>query len=168
MSPGAWGRFKGLPVLAEGVKWLQGMGTSLFRMGGSFCSGNNYFWKRWRGLPWTRPSAAAAWGHDFEGGWGPFEMVDMANAMGVEAVITTFAVGNVQAEGGGSRPITPEDMGVSCHSYRWHLGCILLEMPAISLWAGPRRVFVWFGGDDVGEEEDRGGQAPRSLQLVVH
>jgi len=115
MSPGAWGRYKGLPVLAEGVKWLQGMGTSLFRMGGSFCSGNNYFWKRWRGLPWTRPSAAAAWGHDFEGGWGPFEMVDMANAMGVEAVITTFAVGSVQAEGGGSRPITPEDMGVSRH-----------------------------------------------------
>ena len=75
MSPGEWGRFAGLPVLAEGVKWLQGMGTSLFRMGGSFCVGNNYFWKRWRGLPWTRPSAAAAWGHDFEGGWGPFEMV---------------------------------------------------------------------------------------------
>ena len=43
MSPGEWGRYKGLPVLAEGVKWLQGMGTSLFRMGGSFCSGNNYF-----------------------------------------------------------------------------------------------------------------------------
>ena len=93
MSPGAWGRYKGLPVLAEGVKWLQGMGTSLFRMGGSFCSGNNYFWKRWRGLPWTRPSAAAAWGHDFEGGWGPFEMVDMANAMGVEAVITDLDTG---------------------------------------------------------------------------
>ena len=57
---------------------------------------------------------------------------------GMDGIITTFAVGNVQAEGGGSRPITPEDMGVSCHSYRWHLGCILLEMPAISLWAGPR------------------------------
>jgi hypothetical protein len=28
--------------------------------------------KRWRGLPWTRPSAAAAWGHDFEGGWVSF------------------------------------------------------------------------------------------------
>lgn len=74
-------------------------------------SGNNYFWKRWRGLPWTRPSAAAAWGHDFEGGWGPFEMVDMANAMGVEAVITTFAVGDVQDQTDhGTRPITPGDM----------------------------------------------------------
>lgn len=102
LSPGEWGRFKGLPVLADGVKWLQGAGVSLFRMGGSFCSGNNYFceytlyavsrwavevadrfwcvcrcrWmagKRWRGLPWTRPSAAAAWGHDFEGGWVRFD-----------------------------------------------------------------------------------------------
>jgi hypothetical protein len=43
LSPGEWGRFKGLPVLADGVKWLQGAGVSLFRMGGSFCSGNNYF-----------------------------------------------------------------------------------------------------------------------------
>eukprot|EP01050_Picozoa_sp_SAG11_P016155 SAG11_NODE_2170_length_3724_cov_2.188690_4_plen_75_part_00 len=58
------------------------MGTSLFRMGGSFCAGNNYFWKRWRGLPWTRPSAAAAWGHDFEGGWGPFEMVCLFTTAG--------------------------------------------------------------------------------------
>jgi hypothetical protein len=42
LSPGAWGRFKGLPVLADGVKWLQGMGTSLFRMGGSFCAGVSF------------------------------------------------------------------------------------------------------------------------------
>ena len=38
-------------------------------------------------------------------------MVDMANAMGVEAVITTFAVGDVQDQTGkGTRPITPGDM----------------------------------------------------------
>ena len=116
LAPGEWGRFKGLPVLKEGVQWLQDMGTKLFRMGGSFCSGNNYFWKRWRGLPWTRPSATAHWGHDFEGGWGPFEMVDMANAMGAEAVITTFAVGDVLLDNPldpkkGTRPLTPQDMG---------------------------------------------------------
>ena len=72
LAPGEWGRYKGLPVLAEGVKWLNAMGTTLFRMGGSFCSGKNYFWKRWRGLPWLRPSQADAWGHDFEAGWCDF------------------------------------------------------------------------------------------------
>ena len=72
-------------------------------------------------------TASTSWGHDFEGGWGPFETVDMANAMGefatesslflplavvphnsafrpiagVEAVITTFAVGDV--------PVDPSD-----------------------------------------------------------
>eukprot|EP01050_Picozoa_sp_SAG11_P016154 SAG11_NODE_2170_length_3724_cov_2.188690_3_plen_104_part_00 len=40
----------------------------------------------------------------------------MANAMGVEAVITTFAVGDVavpsaDGERSSSRPITPDDMG---------------------------------------------------------
>ena len=37
---------------------------------------------------------------------GPFEVVDMCNAMGIEAVVTTFAVGN--KPGGG--PVTPDDM----------------------------------------------------------
>ena len=41
----------------------------------------------------------AHWGHDLEGGWGPFEMIDMANAAGIEPVMTTFAVG-----------VPPEDM----------------------------------------------------------
>ena len=118
LAPGQWGRLKGLPVLADGAKWLADMGTKIFRMGGSFCDDSAYFWKRWRGKPWARPTASTSWGHDFEGGWGPFETIDMANAMGIEVVITTFAVGNVQAPAAvgsehatmATRPITPADM----------------------------------------------------------
>ena len=117
LAPGQWGRLRDLPVLAEGAKWLAAMGTRVFRMGGSFCDSSAYFWKRWRGKPWTRPTASTSWGHDFEGGWGLFEAIDMANAMGVTTVITTFAVGNVQEPAAAgpdkrttSRPITPEDM----------------------------------------------------------
>ena len=64
LSPGDWGLFKGLPVLADGVKWLQDMGTTLFRAGGSFACSSDMFWKQWRGKPWTRPSRTATWGHD--------------------------------------------------------------------------------------------------------
>ena len=39
-------------------------------------------------------------GHDLEGGFGPFEMIDMANAAGIDPVMTTFAVG-----------VAPEEMG---------------------------------------------------------
>ena len=115
LSPGQWGRLEGLPVLAEGAKWLTDMGTKIFRMGGSFCDDSAYFWKRWRGKPWARVTSSTSWGHDFEGGWGLFEALDMANAMGVAAVITTFAVGDVQVPAVGgeratTRPITPEDL----------------------------------------------------------
>eukprot|EP01044_Picomonas_judraskeda_P008898 COSAG03_NODE_1049_length_4950_cov_49.608534_2_plen_611_part_00 len=115
LAPGQWGRLKGLPVLAEGAKWLADMGTKIFRMGGSFCDDSAYFWKRWRGKPWTRPTVSTSWGHDFEGGWGPFESIDMANAMDIVAVMTTFAVGDVQmpatrSDSATTRPLTPEDM----------------------------------------------------------
>jgi alpha-L-arabinofuranosidase len=93
LQPGEWGRLAGQPVLKSGVQWLVDMGTTLFRLGGTFAGGSDYFWKLWRGKPWTRPSMSTAWGHDLMGGWGPFEVVDMATAAGIEPVITTFAVG---------------------------------------------------------------------------
>ena len=40
LQPGAWGRYKGLPVLKTGVQWMLDMGVSLFRQGGSFACGN--------------------------------------------------------------------------------------------------------------------------------
>ena len=91
LQPGAWGRYKGMPVLKTGVQWMLDMGTSLFRQGGTFSGGADYFWKRWRGRPWTRPSMTTKWGHDLMAGWGPFEMIDMANAAGIEPIVTTFA-----------------------------------------------------------------------------
>ena len=38
VQPGEWGRFAGLPVKKEAVEWLQAMGTTLLRVGGSFVS----------------------------------------------------------------------------------------------------------------------------------
>ena len=85
LQPGVWGRYKGLPVLKTGVQWLLDMGTSLFRLGGTFSGGEDYFWKLWRGKPWTRPSMTTSWGHDLMAGWGPFEMIDMANGARVSS-----------------------------------------------------------------------------------
>lgn len=34
---------------------------------------------------------SATWGSSFEGGWGPFEMIDLCEAAGIEPVITTTA-----------------------------------------------------------------------------
>lgn len=69
VSPGAWGTVAGLPVLKSGVDALSKMGVSLIRQGGSFTDPADYFWKRWRGKPWDRPSVGWAWGQSLVSGW---------------------------------------------------------------------------------------------------
>ena len=106
LHPGAWGRYKGLPVLASGVATLRDMGVRAVRFGGSFLSGANNSieeWRRWRGAPYSRPSAVdpcwPAWerGH-WHPSWcatltsfGPFEFLALADAADLEPVLTLTA-----------------------------------------------------------------------------
>ena len=100
LQPGEWGRFKGLNARRDVAETLASMGVKAIRLGGSFCSvtkddGLYYQWQRWTGPVWERPSVGASWasyGHDaynLIGGWGPFEMIDYAAALGAEPIITT-------------------------------------------------------------------------------
>lgn len=91
LQPGQWGRFAGLPVQLEAVRWLQAMGVTSIRQGGSFTIDAYYFWKNWRGPAYERPSLGARWGASLISGWGPFEMIDLCNAAGFEPIITTSA-----------------------------------------------------------------------------
>ena len=91
LQPGEWGRFKGLPVLRRAVENLRAMGITAIRQGGSFTDPDGYFWKKWRGAPWERESLGWSWYDALVGGWGPFEMIDMCNAAGIEPIITTSA-----------------------------------------------------------------------------
>ena len=91
LSPGSWGRFGELPVLQQAVDNLRSMGVTSIRQGGSFTDPADYFWKRWRGKPWQRPSSGWEWGKSLISGWGPFEFVDMCNAAGIEPILTTSA-----------------------------------------------------------------------------
>ena len=112
LQPGDWGRFAGLNVRKQTVDIMQQMGISAIRCGGSFASvtawpdggggtppsnvsGEWYQWQKWTGPVWERPSIGAVWnaysGNSYSliGGWGPFEVIDMAVAMGAEPIITT-------------------------------------------------------------------------------
>jgi hypothetical protein len=107
LQAGQWGRLPGLPVQREGARWLQrlwggggggGAASSpggaavdrgMFRMGGSFAIGSFYFWQHWVGPRWLRPPAS--WGQSILTGWGPFEALDMCEAIGCEFVMTTSA-----------------------------------------------------------------------------
>lgn len=114
LQPGAWGRLNELPVKRSTADVLRAMGISAIRVGGSFASvtgwpdgggftpssttsGQYYQWQKWTGPPWLRPSVGAVWdayrGNSYSliGGWGPFEVIDMANALGIEPILTTTA-----------------------------------------------------------------------------
>ena len=106
LQPGSWGVVPGSnplgggPGLASAGAILTTMGIKVIRQGGSFADGSYYFWKDWRGPPWERPSLGAVWGSlgTLISGWGPFEMMDMCDALGIEPVFTTNAVGPETAQ----------------------------------------------------------------------
>lgn len=100
LQPGPWGRFKELSARKDVAEMLIEMGIKVIRLGGSFCSvgkdgGKYYQWQRWTGPVWERPSIGAHWdsyngkAYNLIGGWGPFEMIDYAAALGAEPIITT-------------------------------------------------------------------------------
>jgi alpha-L-arabinofuranosidase len=100
LQPGDWGRFHGLNARKDVAETLQTMGVKAIRLGGSFCSvtednGVYYQWQKWTGPVWSRPSVGAHWdsyggnAYNLIGGWGPFEMIDYAVALGAEPIITT-------------------------------------------------------------------------------
>ena len=97
LMPGAWGRFAGLPVRADGAAAMAAMGVSMVRWGGSYTTSKPMPWTRWRGPVWQRPSAMdGEWGprnhpHAVMSGWGIFEMVDLSAALGATPVLTLDA-----------------------------------------------------------------------------
>jgi hypothetical protein len=112
LQPGEWGRLGKLPVRRSAANVLQEMGITALRVGGSFASvtgwpdggggtpastvsGEYYQWQKWTGPPWLRPSVGSVWNaysgtsYSLIGGWGPFEVIDMCNALSIEPIITT-------------------------------------------------------------------------------
>jgi hypothetical protein len=93
LSPGPWGRVPSpypgqapLPLLKSGADVLAEMGITLIRAGGTV--GRLFRWKDWRGPPWKRASLGSQWGFTLLGDVGPFDMVDLGAALGIEVVLT--------------------------------------------------------------------------------
>jgi hypothetical protein len=86
LQPGAWGRVGDLPVHAAAGELVTTMGINVIRQGGTVSQ--SFKWKDWRGPAWERPSMQHVWGDSLVSGWGPFEMIELAEYMGFEAIIT--------------------------------------------------------------------------------
>lgn len=91
LTPGAWGLVHNaagspLPVLKSAGDVLQAMGTTVIRSGGTVSQSMR--WKDWRGPVWNRPSQQQVWGDSLLSGWGPFEVIDMCNALDIRPILT--------------------------------------------------------------------------------
>ena len=91
LMPGDWGlvqskRGASIPVLKSAGDVLQQLGVTTMRNGGSVSQGIR--WKDWRGPVWNRPSQRQVWGFSLLSGWGPFDYVEMAEALDLEPIIT--------------------------------------------------------------------------------
>jgi hypothetical protein len=86
LQPGAWGRFKNLPVRRDVAESLVQQGITVLRQGGSMVNAAEYRWKKMIGPRAQRPPYAGTWYPYASNGWGIFEFLSFCEAAGFQAI----------------------------------------------------------------------------------
>jgi hypothetical protein len=98
LQPGAWGRFRDLPVRRDVAEALIKQGITVLRYGGSMVNDNEYRWKKMIGPRDQRPPYHGTWYPYSTNGWGIVDFLNLCEAAGFLA-IPDFTMGD-----------TPQDM----------------------------------------------------------
>jgi alpha-L-arabinofuranosidase len=89
LQPGAWGRFKSLPVRKDVTQALIAQGLTVLRYGGSMVNHPQYRWKHMIGPRDRRPPYQGTWYPHSSYGWGIFDFLNFCEAasfLGIPAV----------------------------------------------------------------------------------
>lgn len=86
LQPGAWGRFKGLPVRLDVAEALIEQGVTILRYGGCMANAPDYRWKKMIGPRDQRPPYKGWWYSYSSNGWGIIDFIDFCEAAGFECV----------------------------------------------------------------------------------
>lgn len=86
LQPGAWGRFKGLPVRKDVAEALVAQGLTVLRYGGSMVNAAEYRWKKMIGPRDRRPPYRGWWYPHSSNGWGIVDFLNFCEAGGFLAV----------------------------------------------------------------------------------
>ena len=86
LQPGAWGRFRGLPVRRDVAEGLIAQGITVLRYGGSMVNNPGYKWKKMRGPRDRRPPYRGTWYPYSSNGWGILDFMDFCEAAGFEYI----------------------------------------------------------------------------------
>ena len=82
LQPGAWGRFKGLPVRRDVSEALVAQGLTVLRYGGSMINHPEYRWKKMIGPRDRRPPYHGTWYPHSSNGWAIFDFLNFCEAAG--------------------------------------------------------------------------------------
>jgi len=82
LQPGAWGRFKELPLRQDVVEGLKAQGVTVMRYGGSMVNAPEYRWKKMIGPRDHRPPYKGTWYPYSSNGWGIVDFLDLCEAAG--------------------------------------------------------------------------------------
>lgn len=82
LQPGAWGRFKGLPVRKDVAQGLIDQGITVLRQGGCMANAAEYRWKKMIGPRAKRPPYEGWWYPYSSNGWGIFDFLNLCEAAG--------------------------------------------------------------------------------------
>lgn len=82
LQPGAWGRFRGLPVRRDVAEALVEQGITVLRYGGSMVNHPEYRWKKMVGPRDRRPPYHGTWYPYSTNGWGIVDFVAFCEAAG--------------------------------------------------------------------------------------
>jgi alpha-L-arabinofuranosidase len=88
VEPGPWGRTSGLPVRSDIAQEMVAQHNTVLRFGGSAVLADGYRWKNMTGLREQRPVLAGWWYPYDSNGWGIFEFLSYAEAIGVLGIPT--------------------------------------------------------------------------------
>jgi hypothetical protein len=83
LQPGAWGRFKGLPLRKDVVDGLIEQKLGVLRYGGSMVNNDEYRWKKMIGPRDRRPPYTGFWYRYSTNGWGIIDFLDLCEAAGI-------------------------------------------------------------------------------------
>ncbi|MCX8156021.1 MAG: DUF1080 domain-containing protein [Verrucomicrobiae bacterium] len=86
LQPGAWGRFKGLPVRRDVAEALVAQGLTVMRYGGCMVNAPEYRWKKMIGPREQRPPYKGWWYPYASNGWGIFDFLNFCEAAGFLAI----------------------------------------------------------------------------------
>ncbi|MHB1034925.1 MAG: 3-keto-disaccharide hydrolase [Pirellulales bacterium] len=82
LQPGAWGRFRDLPVRKDVAEGLLAQNLTVLRYGGSMVNAPEYRWKKMIGPRDRRPPYRGTWYPYSSNGWGIIDFMDFCEAAG--------------------------------------------------------------------------------------